>query len=238
MRITKLYTLCGRTPDKRQVKLDAWLGKKFLVLIKRKCQRGQRPRAANFKPLMQAMNPSGRYEVAGIVGIWLGCRIQARAQPNTFPVPLFICVRTCYLKRSMVASCQDAASEAADTEDSDLGGSDAQSNAEPAVPAPDNALAEAEEVPERPAPDAIVEPPGEEEVIAEEAQSSPDSHPREPFYVLKDGHFVPADKALPLYPPDETNLEAVAAESTERIKELQRKLQILKKHHSELTLDS
>ena len=52
-RLAKLYRLCRVQTDPRQVKAEAWLCKKFVVLLKRKKQRGQVPRNENFRDLLQ-----------------------------------------------------------------------------------------------------------------------------------------------------------------------------------------
>ncbi len=43
--------------NKKQISIDAWLAKKFMVLVKRKLQRGQVPRQPAFKSLMSAVFP-------------------------------------------------------------------------------------------------------------------------------------------------------------------------------------
>ena len=43
--------------DKKQIYIDAWIAKKFLVLLKRKLTRGQIPRKRGFRELMAAVFP-------------------------------------------------------------------------------------------------------------------------------------------------------------------------------------
>lgn len=43
--------------NKKQIHVDAWVAKKFMVLVKRKLQRGQVPRQPAFKALMSAVFP-------------------------------------------------------------------------------------------------------------------------------------------------------------------------------------
>ena len=43
--------------EKKQIHIDAWLAKKYMVLLKRKLQRGQVPRSGGFRLLMAAVYP-------------------------------------------------------------------------------------------------------------------------------------------------------------------------------------
>eukprot|EP00438_Fugacium_kawagutii_P033631 Skav229854 [mRNA] locus=scaffold148:43662:45672:+ [translate_table: standard] len=54
-RIGALHLLMNQqNADRNQMKKDAWVAKKFCVLIKRKIQRGQQPRDPDFRELMRA----------------------------------------------------------------------------------------------------------------------------------------------------------------------------------------
>jgi len=43
--------------EKKRIQIDAWLAKKYMVLLKRKLQRGQVPRSGAFRQLMAAVYP-------------------------------------------------------------------------------------------------------------------------------------------------------------------------------------
>ena len=58
LRISQLHTVLNRSPNRKQLKRDAWVAKKFCVLIKRKLQRGQVPRVRAFRELMAAVFPN------------------------------------------------------------------------------------------------------------------------------------------------------------------------------------
>ena len=47
----------GLSLPKKNIQLDAWVAKKFMVLLKRKLQRGQVPRTGGFRKLMAAVFP-------------------------------------------------------------------------------------------------------------------------------------------------------------------------------------
>lgn len=47
----------GISLTKKSIQLDAWVAKKFMVLLKRKLQRGQVPRTGGFRHLMAAVFP-------------------------------------------------------------------------------------------------------------------------------------------------------------------------------------
>ena len=47
----------GISLPKKSIQLDAWVAKKFMVLLKRKLQRGQVPRTGKFRQLMGAVFP-------------------------------------------------------------------------------------------------------------------------------------------------------------------------------------
>ena len=59
IRINELHWISGLygIVSKQTVKLDAWVAKKCCVLVKRKLQRGQAPRARGFRNLMAAVFP-------------------------------------------------------------------------------------------------------------------------------------------------------------------------------------
>ena len=44
--------------EKRRISIDAWLAKKYMILLKRKLQRGQVPRNEAFRQLMAAVYPN------------------------------------------------------------------------------------------------------------------------------------------------------------------------------------
>lgn len=56
-RLTELAVSMRMEVNKKQIHVDAWVAKKFMVLIKRKLQRGQVPRQPAFKSLMSAVFP-------------------------------------------------------------------------------------------------------------------------------------------------------------------------------------
>lgn len=57
LRIGKFYDLINfGSQTKQQLKLQAWLAKKFCVLVKRKCTRGQVARSRNFRRLMAVLS--------------------------------------------------------------------------------------------------------------------------------------------------------------------------------------
>lgn len=58
-RLNKFYEAVHLTPTKRRVKLEAWLCKKYAVLVKRKLQRGQLPRSTSLRLLLAAAFPAG-----------------------------------------------------------------------------------------------------------------------------------------------------------------------------------
>ena len=51
-RLSKFYRLLKVQLDPKRVKAEAWLCKKFMVVIKRKKQRKQKSRSANFRALV------------------------------------------------------------------------------------------------------------------------------------------------------------------------------------------
>ena len=57
LRIAELGNSLGISLTKKSVQLDAWVAKKFMVLLKRKLQRGQVPRTGGFRHLMAAVFP-------------------------------------------------------------------------------------------------------------------------------------------------------------------------------------
>ena len=57
LRLTNLSENMKVHVDKKQIYIDAWIAKKFLVLLKRKLTRGQIPRKRGFRELMAAVFP-------------------------------------------------------------------------------------------------------------------------------------------------------------------------------------
>ena len=57
LRLTNLSENMKVHVDKKQINIDAWIAKKFLVLLKRKLTRGQIPRKRGFRQLMAAVFP-------------------------------------------------------------------------------------------------------------------------------------------------------------------------------------
>ena len=48
----RFYRMCREQVDMKQIKAEAWLCKKFMVLLKRKKHRKQVPRCPNFRALL------------------------------------------------------------------------------------------------------------------------------------------------------------------------------------------
>lgn len=56
MRLALFFVSMQVVVSARQIKLDAWLCRKFVALIKRKLHRGQVPRSHGFRQLMAAVD--------------------------------------------------------------------------------------------------------------------------------------------------------------------------------------
>lgn len=56
LRISQLSQMVSGGVTKEQIKWDAWMCKKFCVMIKRKCHRGQAARSWNFQQLLSILS--------------------------------------------------------------------------------------------------------------------------------------------------------------------------------------